>query len=134
MYREAEGSSASFGREPFFMLFASQLFYKLPEAAAEAAFRKLVSMSVDLQDDGTAMFLAVLITQGSSKFPDLASRLLLSPTLMMLEEDVRGRKVDDTKASRVSWLATRMTLLKAVLDGTSYLILQQLSCTILYAH
>lgn len=120
MCREAEGSGASFGREPFFILFASQFFHKLPVDAAEAAFRKLVSLCTDLQDDGTAMFLAVLVTSGSSKFPEGAVKQLLNPTLTALEEDTTTRSADDVKSSRLSWLAAKMTLLKAVLDGAIY--------------
>jgi hypothetical protein len=116
-YREGDGGASSLGREPFFIQFANQLFRKLPLGAAEAAFRNLVSLSIDLQDDGTAMFLAVLVTSGCSKFPDLAAKLLLNPTLAMLDDDIKSRKNDDVKSSRLSWLATRLTMLKAAIDG-----------------
>ena len=88
--------------------------------AAEAAFRKLVSLCTGLQDDGIASFLSVFVTSGSSKFPDLAVRQLLTTTLNELEDDMSTRSADDVKSSRLSWLAAKMTILKAVVSGAGF--------------
>lgn len=58
-----------------------------------------------------------MVCRGTSAFPERSVELLLKPLMHALNEDTSLRAPDDVKASRITWLAAKMTVLSAVVPG-----------------
>ena len=57
--------------------------------------------------------------RGTSAFPERSVKLLLKPLMHALNEDTSARSPDDVKASRITWLAAKLTVLSAVVPGAA---------------
>ena len=65
------------------------------------------------------LFIALLLRRSTSAFPERSVKLLLKPIMHDLNEDTALRSPDDVKASRITWLAAKMTVLSAVVPGAT---------------
>lgn len=64
--RDGDGSGTSwFSRSSIFLIFAAQLFQKLPAEASEAAFDRVIALAQDITEPGTAAAAAVLVLRCS---------------------------------------------------------------------